>query len=549
VSLAPGSSAAKARSALTRDIELPRLDPLLAGAIAAAVLARIAFWAYTGARWEDSLITLTHVRNAVDGLGLVHHLGEGRVQGFTSALSVLIPLPAEAIHSGWGLTALRLASLVAAAATVAYAWGIGRMLGIARLPMAFVLAYLAFDGNQILFAVGGMETQLAVAILLGGIYHLMREQTLRTGLFLGLGLLARPDFILWVIPAVAYLLYRDRRQALRAIAVLAAVFGPWLVFTTAYYGTPVPHTIIAKSAGYAEMPAMGAGIGAWWDWVGRMIGNDDHLWWHFAPFYEHFANSRVTGAFWFQSMAFVVIALALAGAWVTRARAAWRPAVAFALVYPVYLIFTGDWFMWYSSPFLAVTMIGVAAALTRAGAFVPRTAGVAALVLAVAFSAQTPFVARLERTVQHDIEERVRQPLGEYLGAVVRPGQSVASESAGYFGYYGHVKLYDFPGLTSPASLAAVRKIPLGHRWVVRMIPLLRPDWIVARAYELQQLKLQYPRVMRDYVGMRRFYVSEKSSRLHTLMVDWVTSDRDYYVLRRRDVRPRPFSLFLSGLQ
>jgi hypothetical protein len=81
------------------------------------------------------------------------------------------------------------------------------------------------------------------------------------------------------------------------------------------------------------------------------------------------------------------------------------------------------------------------------------------------------------------------------------------------------------------------------------MIPLLRPDWIVARAYELQQLKLQYPRVMRDYVGMRRFYVSEKSSRLHTLMVDWVTSDRDYYVLRRRDVRPRPFSLFLSGLQ
>src|SRR5204863_27467 len=174
---------------LRGEVRLPRLDPLLVAAIVCAVGARIAYWAYTGARWEDALITLTHVQNAVNGLGLVHHLGEGRVQGFTSAVSALVPLAGEVLHHGWGLLALRLASLVASAASVTYAWAIARILGLGRLPTVFVLAYLAFDANQILFAVAGMETQIAVAILLGGVYHLLRGQTLRTGAFLGLAML------------------------------------------------------------------------------------------------------------------------------------------------------------------------------------------------------------------------------------------------------------------------------------------------------------------------------------------------------------------------
>src|SRR6476659_5797846 len=87
-------------AALSQPLRLGRVDPLLAGAIALALISRIVFWAYTDRVWEDALITIAHARNAVDGLGLVHHAGEGHVQGFTSGLSVLVPLAGEAIHSG-----------------------------------------------------------------------------------------------------------------------------------------------------------------------------------------------------------------------------------------------------------------------------------------------------------------------------------------------------------------------------------------------------------------------------------------------------------------
>ena len=64
---------------------------------------RLAFWAYTGRVWEDALITIAHARNAVAGLGLTHHAGEPPTHGFTSALSVLIPLVGEAISRDGGL--------------------------------------------------------------------------------------------------------------------------------------------------------------------------------------------------------------------------------------------------------------------------------------------------------------------------------------------------------------------------------------------------------------------------------------------------------------
>ena len=74
---------------------------------------RLAFWAYTGRVWEDALITIAHARNAVAGLGLTHHAGEPPTHGFTSALSVLIPLVGEAISRDGGLFVIRLASLIA----------------------------------------------------------------------------------------------------------------------------------------------------------------------------------------------------------------------------------------------------------------------------------------------------------------------------------------------------------------------------------------------------------------------------------------------------
>ena len=43
----------------------------LAAALLLAEVARITFWAVTGRRYEDALITLTHAENAARGLGSI----------------------------------------------------------------------------------------------------------------------------------------------------------------------------------------------------------------------------------------------------------------------------------------------------------------------------------------------------------------------------------------------------------------------------------------------------------------------------------------------
>src|SRR4051794_23906490 len=263
--------------------------PLTAGLLLAET-SRIAFWAVTGRRYEDALITLTHAENAARGLGFVHHPQEGPVQGFTSALSALIPLAGEVVHHGAGMATIQTVSLFAAAATMVYAYLIARRLGLAAWPTFFLLAYLALDYNQIIFAMGGMETQIAVAVLLAGAFHVMRRDTVPAGILLGLAVLARPDFILWVGCALAWLYLSDRSrraQANRIVLFAAVVVVPWIVFTSLYYGSPVPHTLVAKSTSFALLPSIGDGPGAWITYFGQSLARHDQEWTNFAPFLDY----------------------------------------------------------------------------------------------------------------------------------------------------------------------------------------------------------------------------------------------------------------------
>src|SRR5712692_2617863 len=84
-----------------------------------AVSLRLFFWAYTGRNWEDALITVLHSENAVNGLGLTHfRVGEPPIHGFTSPLSVLVPLIGDIVHPGWGLSLIKLVSALCSAVVV-----------------------------------------------------------------------------------------------------------------------------------------------------------------------------------------------------------------------------------------------------------------------------------------------------------------------------------------------------------------------------------------------------------------------------------------------
>jgi hypothetical protein len=221
---------------------------------AAACAIRLFFWFYTGRVWEDALITVLHSENFARGLGLSHyHPGYPPLHGFTSPLSVLVPLMADVFHVGWGLPFLKIVSALIAVPTVLLAAAI--VLNPAfriNIWLVYLLcAYLAFEHHQILWGMAGMETQISVFVLFFAMYCALQGSVLLMSASMALCLYARPDFAIFVCFVGLYAALSHRAKLFHILAIAMALYAPWILFTSLYYGSPVPNTIVAKSLGYS----------------------------------------------------------------------------------------------------------------------------------------------------------------------------------------------------------------------------------------------------------------------------------------------------------
>jgi hypothetical protein len=524
-----------------RASEWARGNPLLVGAIVAGLAARIVYWVVAERRLDDALITIKHAKNVADGHGLTHHLGEdGPVHGFTTALSVLIPLPGELVTDGGGLFLIRLVSLAAFVLAAIYAYRIMRRLELGPWPIGLVLAYLALDQNQIFYGTSGMETQVAVAVLLAGVYYVLVEDFTKSGIWLGLAILARPDFVIWVVPAFVFLLIRSRDGAARAWLISAAIVAPWLIFTTIYYGSPIPNTIVAKSQAFGPIFPGVTDIGGWFDFLWDTLKAHKSDWEQIAPFLERaFTVGTPVPEVLLKLVAWSVAGLAIVGGVVTWRRASFRPAIVFVVLWLVYktIFLTVGYFEWYGVPIIALIFILAAAGLDwltrRAGVWV---VAVPATVLALAYAIHIPFSLPLEERLQHRIEDRVRDQVGRYLGEVVTEGETIATEPSGYVGFYTNGTLYDYPGLTSTTvtdALADSPKFAEARGIAIQTVPLLDPDWLVFRPSEWEFVQATLPDVAARYELVKQFSVSEEDSSLEQGGLSWFDIDRDFLILRR----------------
>jgi len=495
-----------------RGQQLAASHGLLVAAIALALLARLGFWLYTGRTWEDALITTTHALSAVDGIGLTHHAGEPLVHGFTSPISVLIPLIAEFLWSGSGLIALKAASLVAGAATIMVAYRLSQRLNLTRCATAFFLAYLALNHNHIFYGMTGMETQIAVLLLLASFLAVLQERAIASGLWLGGCLLARPDFVLWVAPALAFFWWRRLRAGLGATLATLALPLPWLLFSTLYYGSPIPNTVVAKSLSYVSRPALGDSWAEWGSWLAERLEAYRYAFWrYFMPFLEQDAVSVVDLPLrfrYFALVAAVFLGLAILGVWSQRRRAGLYPLLGYVLLFSAYrvLFLFPYYFTWYLPPYTAAIALLAAAGLNHIHRYWLRSlAASLAIALAVLYALHLPLSFTLEARIQRQIEDQVRRPLSEYLGRIVQPGEAIASESAGYVGYYSRAKLYDYPGLTSPTVIAALQQLPFEQRTMNHLIRELEPAWLVLRPQEEARLAREFPSVFARYRLEKRY--------------------------------------------
>src|SRR5438552_17393972 len=152
-------------------------------------------------------------------------------------------------------------------------------------------------------------------------------------------------------------------------------------------------------------------------------------------------------------------------------------------------------------------MILVAAGLQRINARNPVVTNGLSDALALVFAMHMAFSFMDESKVQA-VETQVRTNLAEYLKATVPAGESVTSESAGYISFYGAVKLFDYPGLTSTTSVRALQALPPDQRDLPHLVAALHPDWLVLRPWELQLLRYTFPEIAAEYQVVRGFQMS-----------------------------------------
>lgn len=466
--------------------------------VAVAFAIPVGFALYANHAWEDYYITLRSSRNLVEGRGLVYNAGD-HLHTFTSPLGVLVPAlctwlagPDREQVALWIFRIFNAGMLAAAAALL---WRRCQVLGLGWLGRLVLFGLLLADPKLMDFATNGQETAMLVFFVVLLWSELEAPDGPRAGplaaAFGGL-MWTRPDaFVLAGAIVLPHLLLRARGDGSRSIAWASLVRGgllgglvyvPWFAWAWWYYGSPVPHTIIAKAADMASPDLMSLVLLPL-----TLLGGDSHLDGIFLPSYWQLGG-------WPAGMVNGGHALAVLAAFTwffPRVSFAGRRASLALFLGAIYLcaIHVYPWYLpaWTTLACLALAFAADCAwsrtATTSPRWFRPALVAACAVALAgqVALLGCVAWQARVQQRV---IEEGGRRAIGEWLRVNATPGDTVFLEPLGYIGYFSRLKTYDFPGLSSREVVTTIRQ---GARTYLDIIGRLKPDWVILRAAEIQQ--------------------------------------------------------------
>lgn len=208
---------------------------------------------------DDAFITFRYSRNLVEGHGFVYNIGS-RVLGTTTPLYTFSMAALGAIFGDaypWYALILNAAADALSVVLLAWlgyhltqSWGVGLLVG----------SLWAIAPYSVTFAIGGMETSLHnLWMLAAWAAYLADKRGGWVGGFVALGLLTRPDALIWATPLMAHQLWTMWRNRLglpwRDYLAGLIIGLPWTIFATLYFGSPFPHTVGTKSVVYQMHPS------------------------------------------------------------------------------------------------------------------------------------------------------------------------------------------------------------------------------------------------------------------------------------------------------
>jgi hypothetical protein len=431
---------------------------------------------------DDAYITYRYVENVFRGNGLVYNSGE-RVFGISTPLYAawLLVLRFVSPNVGLPLLAVRTNLVWYLSAASATAFLLYRLTGQAAISSVGG-AIVASNPRMLDISLAGMESFLFAALVLAGLAVMSADRARPSALFVGLAAVTRPEGLLVGLVWCVWWLLRTERDSV-ALVIAALPLLSWTVFATFYYGTPIPHSLVAKNAPLYLITAPEA--------AGNL----------FLETVQWYVPSPLLAACPIPAV-FVGLLASVSGVWVvlrhgdSRDVSGWMPVIStFLLISALYCTPGVRLFSWYLPVLWLLwlsSMLGAASRLlgcTRSW-WTVIPAGVLFLV-AVSPSLAT-FVNTLvsEADLPFEMPYRSRvlayQRCAEQLNATARPGATIMATEIGALGYYYNGYIHDTAALVSPHALQYL-PIPLDERpgpasGAVRLgfVQDVQPDYVVA---------------------------------------------------------------------
>ncbi len=535
----------------------------------------LAWSIYTQHAWEDYYITYRASKNLATGQGLTFTVGE-RLHSFTSPIGVLLPALASLLTGNSSddaaLWIFRLMSIAAFAGAGVLIWRTGR--SIFRLPIsaALLVALYATDSKTLDFSTNGMETAFLMLFMAWFCYALFAKperQSLHLGLawaglmwtrpdaFIHIGLLSLGLFIFDSFTTGGEGRGKFIKTCLIAGSICTALYLPWLLWAWWYYGSPIPHTIVAKGF---DHPTVSAGTYLSWlaEFPARIAEGSATLNTTFLPPYGaatawprlalglSFLVALITGVIWLAPFI----------------RGPIRAAAFAFLGAHFYLTFWPNYpFPWYIPPvtfFAFVTLCGlfdqglhlaeIIKAQVNRSAAIRRSLLISGALLVAGTTTLSLMAAVQLKWQQRIIEIGQRKQIGLWLKAhAVTPHDSVFLEPLGYIGFYSQLKMYDWPGLASKEVIAARRRIvtPFGGAdYWPELIRDLQPTWLVLRAKEVAAIRHRDGNLLTKQYKSRQVFDAQAEIARHPHLpgVAYLTSDQTFEVFQKDETANASFT-------
>jgi hypothetical protein len=383
---------------------------------------------------DDAYITFRYARNLAEGAGLVYNTGE-RVLGTSAPLFAVLlaglhrltgaPIPALAF--GLGAACLPLVALVG--------YRLARRMAGPLFAALCVAIGLSPRESLRVFAYG-METPLYLLGLVLAIELLCRGRDVAAFAVAGALAFIHPDAALLVGALAVASRASGGRWPWRGMALGLAPAAAGAVALWASYGSPIPHSVTAKRAVYAEAPGTAAARLS--DSVLIVTATRE------APALAFGPLGAVTDLV-LPSAAAVLVAVTLV---LGRLRLASLPALAFALFSAAYVVAFAFGnplvFPWYRPPLNLAAAFVVCAAVGGLG---PVWRFAWAVLLAGTAVLHVAFFVPYDPAGREDVYRRAVEVLAP------GPAEVILAPEIGVVGWTSRARILDSIGLVSPGAL------------------------------------------------------------------------------------------------